>query len=59
MCGTAVLIAAAAAIATATGFARPGPDDLPVIVAYLMLGSAMFLALLLQIDAPPRRPALG
>jgi len=48
MCGTAVLIAAGAAIAAATGFAHPDRADLPVMVAYLMLGSALFLALLLQ-----------
>jgi hypothetical protein len=49
LCGTAVLIAAAVTIAAAAGFARPDGTDLAVTVAYLMLGSAMFLALLLQI----------
>jgi hypothetical protein len=48
MCGTAALMAAGVAIAAATGFAHPGLTDLPVMVAYLMLGSALFLALLLQ-----------
>ena len=48
MGGTAALMAAAVAIAAATGFAHPGLTDLPVMVAYLMLGSALFLALLLQ-----------
>jgi hypothetical protein len=47
-CGTAVLMAAGAAIAGATGFAHPGWADLPEMAAYLMLGSAMFLALLMQ-----------
>lgn len=48
MSGTAVLIAAAAAIATAVGLVHLGWTDLPVVLAYLMLGSALFLALLLQ-----------
>lgn len=48
LCGTAALIAAGAAVAARAGFAHPDLTDLPVIVAYLMLGSAMFLALLLQ-----------
>ena len=48
MCGTAALMAAGAAIAAATGLAQPGLTDLPVMVAYLLLGSALFLALLLQ-----------
>jgi hypothetical protein len=48
MCGTAALMAAGVAIAAATGFAHPDWTDLPVMVAYLMLGSAMFLTLLLQ-----------
>jgi hypothetical protein len=48
LCGTAALMAAGAAIAGATGFAHPGWADLPEMVAYLMLGSAMFLALLMQ-----------
>ena len=48
MCGTAALIAAGAAVAAATGFAHPDRTDLPMMTAYLMLGSAMFLALLLQ-----------
>jgi len=48
VCGTAVLMAAGAAIAGATGFAHPGWADLPEMAAYLMLGSAMFLALLMQ-----------
>ena len=48
MCGTAALIAAAVAVAAATGLARPGRADLPELAAYLMLGAAMFLALLLQ-----------
>jgi hypothetical protein len=48
MCGTAVLMAAGVAIAAATGLAHPDRADLPVMVAYLMLGSALFLALLLQ-----------
>jgi len=46
--GTAVLIAAGVAIATAAGFAHLDRADLPVMVAYLMLGSALFVALLLQ-----------
>jgi hypothetical protein len=46
--GTGVLIAAGVAIAAATGLAHPHRADLPELVAYLMLGSAMFLALLLQ-----------
>jgi hypothetical protein len=48
MCGTALLLAAGAALATATGFVHPDRADLPEMAAYLMLGSAMFLALLLQ-----------
>jgi hypothetical protein len=48
LCGTAALIAAAVAVAAATGFAHPNRADLPELVAYLTLGSAMFLALLLQ-----------
>jgi hypothetical protein len=48
LCGTGVLIAAGVAIAAATGLAHPHRADLPELVAYLMLGSAMFLALLLQ-----------
>jgi hypothetical protein len=48
LCGTAALIAAGTAIAGATGFAHPDRADLPEMAAYLMLGSAMFLALLLQ-----------
>jgi hypothetical protein len=48
LCGTAALMAAGAAIAGATGFAHPGWADLPEMAAYLMLGSAMFLALLMQ-----------
>jgi hypothetical protein len=48
LCGTAVLIAAGAAIAGATGFVHLQLADLPEMVAYLMLGSALFLALLLQ-----------
>jgi len=47
-CGTAVLIAAGVAVASATGFAHPDWADLPAIVVYLMLGSAMFAALMLQ-----------
>jgi hypothetical protein len=47
-CGTTVLIAAGVAVAAWAGFAYPGWADLPVMVAYLLLGSAMFLALLLQ-----------
>jgi hypothetical protein len=47
-CGTAALIAAGVAISAATGFAHPQRSDLPEIAAYLMLGSAMFLALMLQ-----------
>ena len=47
-CGTAVLIAAGVALAAVAGFAHPDRADLPVMVAYLMLGSAMFVALLLQ-----------
>jgi hypothetical protein len=46
--GTAALMAAGVAIAGATGFAHPGWADLPELAAYLMLGSAMFLALLMQ-----------
>ena len=48
VCGRAALIAAAAAVAAATGLARPGRADVPELAAYLMLGAAMFLALLLQ-----------
>lgn len=48
MCGTAALIAAGVAISAKTGFAHPQRGDLPEIAAYLMLGSAMFLALMLQ-----------
>jgi hypothetical protein len=47
-CGTAVLITAGLAVAAATGLARPDRSYLPVMLAYLMLGAAMFLALLLQ-----------
>jgi hypothetical protein len=47
-CCTAALIAAGAAVAAAAGLARPGRADLPEMVAYLMLGTAMFLTLLLQ-----------
>jgi hypothetical protein len=46
--GTVALIAAGVTIAGATGFAHPHWTDLPVMAAYLMLGLAMFLALLLQ-----------
>jgi hypothetical protein len=46
--GTTVLIAAGVAIAGATGFAHPQLTELPEMAAYLMLGSAMFLALMLQ-----------
>jgi hypothetical protein len=46
--GTAALMVAGAAIAGATGFAHPGWADLPEMTAYLMLGAAMFLALLMQ-----------
>ena len=35
-------------LAAVTGFAHPDRADLPMMAAYLMLGSAMFLALLLQ-----------
>jgi len=48
VCGTAALMAAGAAIAGAIGFAHPGWADLPEMAAYLMLGAAMFLALLMQ-----------
>jgi hypothetical protein len=48
LCGTAVLIAAGVAVAALAGWASPRLTGLPVIVAYLMLGSAMFVALLLQ-----------
>lgn len=48
MCGAAALMAAGVAIAAATGFAHPGRADLPELAGYLMLGGAMFLALLLQ-----------
>jgi hypothetical protein len=48
VCGAAALIAAGVALAAATGLARPGRDDVPIMAAYLMLGTAMFLALLLQ-----------
>ncbi len=48
VCGTAALMAAGAAIAGAIGFAHPGRSDLPEMAAYLMLGAAMFLALLMQ-----------
>jgi hypothetical protein len=43
-----VLITAGLAVAAATGLARPDRSYLPVMLAYLMLGAAMFLALLLQ-----------
>ncbi len=42
------LCVAGVTVAAWAGFAHPGRADLPVMVAYLMLGSAMFLALLLQ-----------
>ncbi|GAB3392445.1 hypothetical protein [Amycolatopsis echigonensis] len=45
---TAVLIAAVSAIAWAIGPAQPGGSAYPQIAAYLALGGAMFLALLLQ-----------
>lgn len=48
MCGTAVLFAAAIELAAVTGFAHPDRAALLEMAAYLMLGSAMFLALLLQ-----------
>ena len=48
VCGTVALIVAGVTVAAWAGFAHLGRTDLPVIVAYLMLGSAMFLALLLQ-----------
>jgi hypothetical protein len=48
MAGTAVLIALGALVAGWTGLAHPGWGDLPEMAGYLMLGSAMFLALLLQ-----------
>jgi hypothetical protein len=46
--GTVVLIVAGVTVAAWAGLAHLGRADLPVMVAYLMLGSAMFLALLLQ-----------
>jgi hypothetical protein len=48
LCGTAVLIAIGVGIASAIGFAHPTRGDLPEMLAYLMLGTAMFIALLLQ-----------
>lgn len=48
VCGTVVLIVAGVTVAAWAGFAHLGSADVPVMVAYLMLGSAMFLALLLQ-----------
>jgi hypothetical protein len=48
VCGTVALIVAGVTVAAWAGFAHLGRTDLPVMVAYLMLGSAMFLALLLQ-----------
>jgi len=48
VCGTAALIAAGAALAAAVGLAQPSRADVPEMAAYLMLGAAMFLALLLQ-----------
>jgi hypothetical protein len=48
LCGATALITAWVAIAAWAGLAYPGLADLPVMAAYLMLGSAMFLALLLQ-----------
>jgi hypothetical protein len=48
VCGTVALIVAGVTVAAWTGLAHLGRADLPVMVAYLMLGSAMFLALLLQ-----------
>jgi hypothetical protein len=46
--GTAVLIALGAVVAGLTGLAQPGWGDVPEMIGYLMLGGAMFLALLLQ-----------
>ena len=46
--GTVALIVAAVTVAAWAGFAHRDWADLPVMLAYLMLGSAMFLALLLQ-----------
>jgi hypothetical protein len=48
VCGTVVLIVAGVTVAVWIGFAHPSRTDLPVMVGYLMLGSAMFLAILLQ-----------
>jgi hypothetical protein len=48
VCGTVVLIVAGVTVAVWMGFAHPSRTDLPVMVGYLMLGSAMFLAILLQ-----------
>lgn len=48
MAGTAVLIALSAVVAGLTGLAHPDWGDLPEMAGYLMLGSAMFLSLLLQ-----------
>jgi hypothetical protein len=48
VCGTVALIVAGVTVAVWAGFAHLDRADLPLMVAYLMLGSAMFLALLLQ-----------
>jgi hypothetical protein len=46
--GTVVLVAAAVVVADRTGLLHPRWAYMPVVVAYIVLGSAMFLALLLQ-----------
>jgi hypothetical protein len=48
LAGAIALTAATVAVAGATGLARPRWAYLPEVAAYLALGSAMFLALLLQ-----------
>ncbi|HYB87327.1 MAG TPA: hypothetical protein VEC76_10780 [Streptosporangiaceae bacterium] len=48
LAAAALLIAAVVAIAVGTGLVHPQPTALPQIVAYLLLGGALFLALLLQ-----------
>ncbi|NBH04212.1 hypothetical protein, partial [Amycolatopsis sp. SID8362] len=48
LAATVLLIAAVAAIAWRAGLAEPGWSAVPQIGAYLALGGAMFLALLLQ-----------
>jgi hypothetical protein len=48
LAAAALLIAAVVAVAVGTGLVHPQWSVLPQIVAYLMLGGALFLALLLQ-----------